>query len=246
MKCDICNKELEEHKVCKAYSHILCAKHYQQFLKFGHPLDINPKSVADLNDIEYAPEGIWIITYSRRCEESGRCLIDNDDFAPEILKHKWRYWGGRYFTGNKKPIDLARFIMELAGFSIKNKIIDHINNNPADNRKANLRICTQSENCLNKSREFSATNLFKGIHWNEARKAYEIEIRYQGSRVHFTRQKDLADAVYVRYVAETILFKEYRCTKYDAQLKPYLDKCTKKKILTNYVTTKLSQIYELN
>jgi len=42
--------------------------------------------------------------------------------------------------------------------------IDHINGNGLDNRKENLRVCTPSQNCMNKKLRSDSTTGYKGVY----------------------------------------------------------------------------------
>ena len=87
--------------------------------------------------------------------------VDDEDFD-EIMKHNWRAdysgnYSGKlyravrsdYSSGKHKNILMHRQIM---GNPI-GKIIDHINHDPSDNRKSNLRIATRSQNQSNLSKK---------------------------------------------------------------------------------------------
>jgi hypothetical protein len=68
-----------------------------------------------------------------------------------ILKHKWFITDhGRvvgYLIGQSRlKILMHRLVM---GVSEKSEEVDHINRNPVDNRRANLRKCTRAENSCN-------------------------------------------------------------------------------------------------
>ena len=91
----------------------------------------------------------------------------------------------------------------------KDKVIDHINGNPRDNRKANLRVCSQGENVRNKSFMSNNTSGFIGISYREDRDRYDPEIRLQGQRCHLGYTKTKEEAVYKRYYAEKLVFKEF-------------------------------------
>ena len=74
-------------------------------------------------------------------------LIDSDDY-PKIFSHYWRvadpfptYWQ----VCTRGISVMAREITKCP----KGLVVDHINTNPLDNRKANLRICTRAENARN-------------------------------------------------------------------------------------------------
>lgn len=46
--CKVCGKELEKDKKCAYHEYkYVCAKHYQQILKYGHPLDTIQRSTFD-------------------------------------------------------------------------------------------------------------------------------------------------------------------------------------------------------
>ena len=49
----------------------------------------------------------------------------------------------------------------------KRKIVDHINRNPLDNRRANLRIVTKSQNNMNRSGRRGTSSKYKGVSWSK-------------------------------------------------------------------------------
>lgn len=61
------------------------------------------------------------------------------------LGNKYRVHAGVKINGNWKTVELSRAIM----FPSKEKMVDHRNGDPLDNRRSNLRICTRSENMGN-------------------------------------------------------------------------------------------------
>jgi hypothetical protein len=89
----------------------------------------------------------------------GMSAIVDDDVAEELLSIKWHvvkmgtprrplFYAARNITiaKNTGRLELMhRRIMQAP----KGKVIDHINSNTLDNRKENLRVCSQKENMQN-------------------------------------------------------------------------------------------------
>ena len=47
--------------------------------------------------------------------------------------------------------------------------VDHVNGNPLDNRKENLRVCTMSQNLANQKLRKDSTSGFKGVSKNQSK-----------------------------------------------------------------------------
>lgn len=77
---------------------------------------------------------------------------------------------GKY---KNKTIKLHRFITNCP----KGLVVDHINRNPADNRRCNLRICTQFENNKNRSNNTSGIT---GVTWRSRSKKWRATIMKNG------------------------------------------------------------------
>lgn len=82
-------------------------------------------------------------------------LVDDADFDL-VSKFSWHPHQARqrvpktyvYGHANGKQVSLHRFLMAPE----PGQLVDHINGDPLDNRRNNLRICAPSHNCMNRNR----------------------------------------------------------------------------------------------
>lgn len=106
----------------------------------------------------------------------GKATLVDDDMYEYLNQWKWRYHSGGYasrsehVSGSKKNrimrhIYLHRFIMNTP----EQMETDHINGNRLDNRKSNLRICTNKQNGHNMSITKRNSSGYKGVFWDKKR-----------------------------------------------------------------------------
>lgn len=80
--------------------------------------------------------------------------------------------------------------------------IDHINGIRADNRIANLRDVTSSENNKNRRRPITNRTGFMGVYWSPKKKKWLAEITTAGKKIHLGFFEDIDDAAKARKDAE--------------------------------------------
>ena len=143
-------------------------------------------------------------------------LIDEDDFE-KVSKHKWRvlndtkrnvlyirtsYWEGE----QRKDLFIHRLIMNTP----KGLMTDHINGNPLDNRKSNLRICTNSENQHNSIKHRgNKTSIYKGVSYYKRDKNWECRIIVNKEPVRLGKYKTEDQAALAYNVAALQHFGEF-------------------------------------
>lgn len=114
-------------------------------------------------------------------------LVDSD-----LSQHKWRaafnpsYSGGGKFLAvrsiwqdkTRKTVAIHRVILSriLGRELTKDEIVDHINGDPLDNRRSNLRPATSSQNCINRARRKDNTSGYKGVSWYSPSKKWKAQI----------------------------------------------------------------------
>ncbi len=111
-------------------------------------------------------------------------LLDDDDFT-RLTGYKFYLWTTPkhygiyvhcYAPDNKlTPLRLHRVIMNAP----KGSIVDHINGNPLDNRKCNLRLTDYCGNNRNaRKRKDAKTSKYKGVHKQGGK--FIAQIQYNG------------------------------------------------------------------
>lgn len=120
-------------------------------------------------------------------------MVDDDDY--ELLKiYNWYCNDGRAVrkNGRSSTILMHRQIMNLG--SGDKRIIDHINGNPLDNRKENLRICQQQQNMYNRRKNSNNTSGIKGVSWSNIAKKWKAQIRINKKAKHLGYFDNIEDA----------------------------------------------------
>lgn len=88
--------------------------------------------------------------------------------------------------------------------------LDHINRDKTDNRLANLREATPSQNQCNRGLQSNNASGCSGVARNRQDTAWQAYIKVGGKRHHLGTFKDLAAAIDVRKANEVKYFGEFR------------------------------------
>jgi hypothetical protein len=103
-------------------------------------------------------------------------LVDDDDYE-SLTGYRWYIMPNGYVVRRQKnhTIYLHREIMAVSDRSTQ---VDHINQDKLDNRKSNLRICTNLENSKNKAARNNNSTGYKGIFFQSGhtKKPYRVQI----------------------------------------------------------------------
>ena len=135
--------------------------------------------------------------------------FDKEDY--ELVKEK--YWSenpyGYIVNKSRQPqnkiIYLHRYIMNPK----EGELVDHINHNKADNRKCNLRICTSSQNGINKSMMSNNKSGYTGVVWLETVQKWKAQIRINKKNIYLGTYENIEDAIKARRDAEIKYFGEW-------------------------------------
>lgn len=142
-------------------------------------------------------------------------IVDANEYE-RLNKFKWyahldkQHWyverNSLIKNGKRFTIRMHREIMD----SRKGEIIDHINGNTLDNRKENLRFCTNQQNAQNRKypHKNNALNI-KGVYWNRQYKKFHARIMINNKSVHLGYFNVLGDADSAYRIAEEKYFIEF-------------------------------------
>ena len=92
--------------------------------------------------------------------------------------------------------------------------VDHVNGDPLDCRRANLRIATPSQNGQNRRVSSRSKTQLKGVGWHKGRGRYHARIQLEGIRVHLGFFDDKETAALVYDAAARLLFGEFALCNY--------------------------------
>lgn len=86
---------------------------------------------------------------------------------------------------------------------------DHINGNPLDNRRANLRITTRQQNAFNQRLNAANKSGYTGVYRNDTDTRWVAQIKVNTRQIYIGSYFSIEDAVAARQAAEILHFGEF-------------------------------------
>ena len=141
-------------------------------------------------------------------------IVDDADF-PMVAARRWTMNTGyvsTWVSSRGKPwsgapagrsLKLHRLLMQ-PGPGLQ---VDHVNHDPLDNRRANLRVCTPHENAMNHPTQQNNTSGYRGVFRRGQR--WAAKIRFHRKLVHLGTFSDPTSARAAYLAAAFVLFGEF-------------------------------------
>lgn len=173
-----------------------------RFQKYSYRDKTNP-----INILETHAEILLIDKNNLVC---AKCLIDLEDvdLVKNIKWHKSDLQKSTYYcvSNHKQWKRIHRLIL---GITDPNVFVDHINHNGLDNRRSNLRVCTNQQNICNCHIPKNNKSGCKGVYWSEERHKWCAQITINNKTKLLGRFTDYEDAVEARNKAAEKYYGEF-------------------------------------
>lgn len=118
-------------------------------------------------------------------------LVDDADYARVMAMGKWQLGSGGYaqktiYFGRKngKQIKQTLFMHRFIMSATDNEHVDHKKGNVRDNRKSNLRTCSQHQNRMNRVLNKNSRTGYKGVYNCKTPGRFKAGIQVNGKQIH--------------------------------------------------------------
>lgn len=201
--CCVCGEINTKLRHFKGSDETYCNKHYHQLLTHGTILE---RTRFTLNEFKIYDDYVEFLTYDIKGNIKGSFIVDLDDFE-KVRYIKWSSDSDGYIR-NGSDTDYVFIHRLIMGFP-EDMQIDHWDMNKSNNRKSNLRIVNNQQNCMNKILYSHNKSGHRGVIWNKKNNNWNAIIGYNGKNIHLGTFYNFEDAVKARLDAELFYFGEY-------------------------------------
>lgn len=118
-----------------------------------------------------------ILTKKRKMvivDDADRDFLRGYSLRVGLIGKRWYAFAFKLSGSREKDAFLHRVLLGLAPGDRRK--VDHKNGNGLDNRRSNLRLATNSQNCANRGKQSNNTSGYKGVFWSNRDKLYEVKI----------------------------------------------------------------------
>jgi hypothetical protein len=114
------------------------------------------------------------------------------DYADAIWLEQWTWYSSKRGYPRRNAVGTAdtistlmhRVILEFHGHDLMGMDVDHINGNPLDNRKCNLRVVSHQQNCANRKLSKNNSTGYKGVSLHRPNGKYKASIKVEYHQKH--------------------------------------------------------------
>jgi hypothetical protein len=198
--CDVCGAT--NNVVFYRRKTYLCRGHRKQMYTLGYTKPMK-RELINFEDFEDRTE---IIIRNNLHEETCRAIVNLED-SEKVRTKSWCLANTGYIVSNTDSdyVLLHRFITSVD----KGLYIDHMDHDKLNNRRENLRICTNQENARNSKLSINSTSGVSGVIWSKYHKSWEPSIVVDYKIIHLKRSIDINVAIQTRLDAEIKYFGDF-------------------------------------
>ena len=134
-------------------------------------------------------------------------IVDSDKVVDLVNMCRWTENSRGYVVGQvcRKQVKLHRIITQCD----RNQVVDHINHNTLDNRMQNLRVCSTSQNGMNRKLNSNNNSGKSGVSYIKKERKWKAALRINGKYIYGGSFDDYNDAVLARKKLEAKYYGEY-------------------------------------
>jgi hypothetical protein len=141
----------------------------------------------------------------------GVTLVDDEDFE-RLSQHHWSRHAKGYVIRYASRTVMVWMHREIMGLPRGDKrCVDHINGAKADNQRSNLRVCTRSQNNMNRAMQGNNKSGFKGVYWCRREEKWLAKVRVDGKRITVGAFDTAESASEAYKAAATQYYGEFAC-----------------------------------
>ena len=143
---------------------------------------------------------------------NGRSFTFDECDMDYVLQNRWTVDAKGYATAaiNKKTVEFSRLALQLPD----ELYADHINGNPSNNCRSNLRPASPKQNARNGSIQINNRSGYKGVRCQEHGKPYRADITREMRHVYLGCFDTAEEAAYAYDSAARLFFGEFACVNF--------------------------------
>lgn len=137
-------------------------------------------------------------------------LVDDEDYE-RLNKYSWRVNRSydTYYARCSVGSRVKNYMQHKILLAPPGTEIDHIDRDGLNNQKANLRLCTHSQNLMNQRHRIGCTSEYKGVCWDRGRRKWKTRIAIDGITINLGRFQSEKEAALAYNDAAVKYFGEF-------------------------------------
>jgi hypothetical protein len=151
-------------------------------------------------------------------------IVDDEDYE-ELVRHKWqaalRPHGRTYVAVRMERLGVNRrhtvYMHRVIMGALPGQLVDHRFHDTLDNRRSELRICTNAENMRNQKPQVGRVSAYKGLSWRADLRRWQVKIGFNGCDRHLGYFADEIAAARAYDTAARKLFGEFAYPNFPLQ-----------------------------
>jgi len=117
--------------------------------------------------------------------ENIKFIIDDEDYDKFVKNYSFRLDDFGYVIYSSRKDGLHNKLLHRVMMGEPDDLqVDHINVNKLDNRRSNLRVCTNQQNKCNSNKYSNNTSGFKGVWFDKPKQKFRARITFNGKKKH--------------------------------------------------------------